>query len=238
MPGRGAVRDVRDAVVDQVLVHLVADRDQVVRHTKLGDGRQLLAGEHGPGRVVRRVQQDRPGAWSDRRPQCVEIEREPAGGGLGDQRNRPPGGAGEGDGRGVGVVVGLEEDHLVARLDQRQQGGGDGLGGADGDQDLGVRVEGGAVAGALGGDGRAQFGAAEAGWVLVVPVADRALGLGQHAGRAVGVREALTEVDRPGPVRQRRHLGEDRRGERPQPGYERTWGHDHPSSRTMAVCSN
>ena len=48
--------------------------------------------------------------------------------------------AGHGDVRGVGVVVGLERDHLVARLDQGQQGGGDGLGGPGGDQDLGVRV--------------------------------------------------------------------------------------------------
>ena len=60
-------------------------------------------------------------------------------------------------------------------------------------------------------------------------VADRSRrGLGDRA-RAVRVREALPEVDRPGRGRQRRHLGEDRgaqagevRGQqRPGPGRHR-----------------
>jgi hypothetical protein len=39
-----------------------------------------------------------------------------------------------------------------------------------------------------------------------------------HRLRAVDVGEALTEVDRPGPYGERRHLGEDRRAEAFQPG--------------------
>ena len=50
--GQGHVR----AVVDQVLVHLVGHRDQVVAAADRGQQLQLVALEHPPGGVVRRVQ--------------------------------------------------------------------------------------------------------------------------------------------------------------------------------------
>ena len=61
------------------------------------------------------------------------------------QRDRDADAACHGDAGRVGVVVGLERDDLVARLDEREQCGRDRLGGARGHQYLGGRVEGKAV---------------------------------------------------------------------------------------------
>ena len=48
--------------------------------------------------------------------------------------------AGEGDAGAVGVVVGFEEDDLVAGVEKRLERGTEGPGGAGVDGDLGVRV--------------------------------------------------------------------------------------------------
>ena len=61
-----------------------------------------------------------------------------------------------------------------------------------------------------------------AGRVLVVPGPDGGDGGLGHLGRAVGVGEALAEVDRARRDGQRRHLGEDRRGEGLQVGAHRS----------------
>ena len=117
---------------------------------------------------------------------------------------------------GVAVVERLEHDDLVARLAQREQRGGDGLGGAGGHEHLGVGVELEAVEAALVlGDRLPQLGDAEPGRVLVVPaaIAADAARRRAHLGGPVGVGEALAEVDRAGRGGQRRHLGEDRRAE-------------------------
>ena len=116
--------------------------------------------------------------------------------------------------RAVGVVGGLEGDHLVAGLAEREERGGDGLGGAGRHEDLGVGIDGEAPEATLVlGDGPTQLRGARTGRVLVVAGADGGDGGLEHLGRAVGVREPLPEVDGPGGVGQRRHLGEDRRPE-------------------------
>ena len=69
--------------------------------------------------------------------------------------------------------------------------------------------------------GRAQRRDARARRVLVVPAAQRLGGRGQHLRRAVGVGEALAEVDRAGAHGERGHLGEDGGAERPHPGHQR-----------------
>ena len=56
----------------------------------------------------------------------------------------------------------------------------------------------------------AQRRDADARRVLVDPAGDVGGGVGEQRRRAVGVGEALPEVDRPGAQGQRRHLGEDR----------------------------
>ena len=72
------------------------------------------------------------------RGQRVEIQREPVP--VGYQRDASPGGAGKRDRGGVGVVVGLDEQHLIALPDQGEQGSADRFGGTDGDQHLGIRI--------------------------------------------------------------------------------------------------
>src|SRR6202042_3518257 len=103
---------------------------------------------------------------------------------------------------------GLERDGLVTRLQERDQRGGDPLGGARGDQDLPVRVDVHTVEALLvRGDRVPERGNARARRVLVAPpLQDRRCGRGGDLGGAVGVREALAEVDQPGRQGQCRHL--------------------------------
>ena len=70
------------------------------------------------------------------------------------------------------------------------------------------------------GDRRTQLGDPDAGGVLVRPRHDRLLRGPQQPVRPGGVREALPEVDRPGPDGQRRHRAEDRRGHPVQPSRQ------------------
>ena len=96
------------AVEDEVLVDLVADRDQVVLAADRGDRLELVAREDLAGRVVRRVEHQRaharPGGGGAQR---VDVER-PVGRA---QRDRPADAARERDRRRVGVV---------GRVDQRR----------------------------------------------------------------------------------------------------------------------
>ena len=127
-------------------------------------------------------------------------------------------GAGHGGAGGVGVVGRLEHDDLVAGLAQGQHGGGDGLGGADGDEDLVVGVSGrgrtrragarrrrGAARGCRGSAGT---GCRRGGW----PSAATSF---SSSGPSVSGKPwpRLTESGGGG---QLGHGGEDRRGERAQ----------------------
>ncbi len=115
------------------------------------------------------------------------------------------------DDGGVGVVERLDQQHLGARLDEAEHRRGDGLGGADGDQHLGVRVVLGAeVPFALRGDGLTQRCDAKPRRVLVDALGDGVLGGLEHRGRAVLVGKALPQVHGTDAGGQRRHLGEDR----------------------------
>ena len=113
---------------------------------------------------------------------------------------------------------------------QREQGGGDGLGGSRRDEHLRGRIEGEAPEARLViRDRLPQRLDPGARGVLVLPGADGVdRGLG-HLDGPVLVGEALAEVDGTRGVRQRRHLREDRR---PQPVQARGQGGapDHPGS--------
>ena len=122
--------------------------------------------------------------------------------------------------------------------------GGDGLRGARGDQDLAVRVEGQAVPALLvrrRSAVRSSGTPGPGGYWLPRPVAqgpDRRLpyGLG-----AVGVGEALAEVDGPGPQGEGGHLGEDRRPELGEAAVEeraRAGGHDGHPAGNLWSCSS
>ena len=198
------------AVEDQVLVDLVGDDQEIVLPAERGDRLELSSREDLPRRVVRRVEQHQPRPRRHRGRERVDGE-----GVVGWlQLHDAPRGTRHRDARGVRVVVGLERDHLVARLAQRQQRGGDRLGRARGDEHLGVGVVVEVVPVALvRADGGAQLGDAGPRRVLVVAGADGGDGGVEHLLRSVGVGEALPEVDRAGLDRERRHLREDRGAE-------------------------
>ena len=216
-PGQGRDRHVLGAVEGQVLVDLVGDHDEVVLDRHVGHRLQLLPAEHRPGRVVRAVEQHEPGARRHRGPQRVDVEPE-----VGrPQRHRPAYAARHLDHRDVRVVVGLQHDHLVARVDQPEQRRCDPLGAAGGHHHLAVRVELEAVVALLvPRDRLPQLGSAGPRCVLVGAVLQGPHRRRDHLRRPVLVGEPLPEVDRPRPHRQRRHLGEDRRGDALQPGRE------------------
>ena len=141
--------------------------------------------------------------------QPVDVDREAAA--VWHQRHRAPLAARHRDDGGVGVVERLDQQHLGAGLDEPEDRRGDGLGGADGHQHLGVGVVVGAeVALALRGDRFPQRRDAQAGRVLVDALGDRVLGDLEHRGRPVLVGEALAQIHRADAGGQRRHLGEDR----------------------------
>ena len=205
----------RRAVEDQVLIDLVADRVGVVAQHQVGDEAQFVGGEHLAGRVHRRVQQDRLGL----RPERV---------GQRGARQRPVGrlqphqardGAEQADDRQIGVVQRLDQHDLVAGVQHRHQAGGDRLGGAGGHHHLARPVDLEAVEAAVGGGDRlAQFRHAGHRRILVAAVLQRVGGGLHHVVRAVGVGEALAEIDRVVLDRQRRHHGEDRGADTGQQG--------------------
>jgi hypothetical protein len=126
------------AAVDDVLVDLVGHREHVVRHAQVADGLELAAVKHAARRVAGGVDDDRPGARGEGRGQPGEVER-PAG--LERHVDRPR--VGENRVGSVVFVERLEDDHLVARIHQREQRGDHRLGGAagDGDLPLGIRLQ-------------------------------------------------------------------------------------------------
>ena len=204
----GGGRQVPAAVEGQVLVDLVGDHQQVGLDRQRGQPAQFLLGEDHPGRVVRGVDDDRPGARRDGGADRVDVEAEPTP--VGHQWHGDPPGARHGDRRRVGVEERLDHQHLRTRLDQSDHRRRDRLAGSHGDQHLGIGVElHPVVAAALGGDGPAQPCDARPGRVLVETVGDRPARRLQHRRRSVLVGEALTEVDRAQLGGERRHLRED-----------------------------
>ena len=101
------------------------------------------------------------------------------------------------DDRQVGVIERLEQDDFVARVQDGHQAGGDRLGGAGGDDDLGRRVDLKSVETGIGGRDRlSQFRHAGHGRILIAPIEQRIRGGAQDVVGPVRVREALPEVDR------------------------------------------
>ncbi len=97
---------------------------------------ELLAREHAPGRVVRRVEDEEAGLRPDRGRERGRVQpelRRRQGHDLGLRQ-------GERDARAVGVVEGLEDERLVAAVEQRGERRRDRLGGAGVDRDLLGRV--------------------------------------------------------------------------------------------------
>ena len=196
----------RLTIEDHVFVHLVAEQQHV------GGGQQCLQLLHllgGPDRaagVVRRVDDEQPGAGREGGGDAREVRCEAAG----LQRHAHGDGASHADGRHIAVVARVQHDDLIAGPGDGQDGGEQGLGGPGGEGDLGVGVVGVTVAGRdLAGNGLTQGRPAGHGRVLVVAGAHGAAD-GLDQGRiAVEVRKALTQVDGTVLCGQGRHGAED-----------------------------
>ena len=133
------------------------------------------------------------------------------------QRNRHQSRTRQRHDRGVRVVVGLEDDHLVLGVvEQRQQRGGERLGRTGGHQHVPGGIQPEAVEPLLVlRDRGEQIRDAAARRILVDTVRDRrACGL-EHLCGSILVGEALPEIDRTRLRRKGRHLREDGGVDRP-----------------------
>ena len=102
-----------------------------------GDQLELGPREHLAGRVVRRVDDDRSGPRAECRAQLVRVDRPVRFVERDVARDR----AGQDRVGAVVLVVGLEHDDLVARVEQPEHGGHHRLGRAAGDGDLGLGID-------------------------------------------------------------------------------------------------
>jgi hypothetical protein len=215
-------RHVAGAVVDDVLVDLVGDRDDVPRAAEGGDRLELVAAEDLAGGVVRRVDDDRPGLRRERRGELVGIER-PAGRA---QRHVPGRGARQDGVRAVVLVERLEDDHLVAGIDDPEQAGDHRLGRSAADRHLRVGVDRHAVAPRpVAGDGLAQDAGAPGHRILVHVAVDGPAGGRLDLGRRGEVGEALREVDGAVALGEAGHLADHRLGEAGGLGGRSELGH-------------
>src|SRR5260370_28695293 len=116
--------DVARAVENDVLVDFVSDRKSIPAHTEVADEFQFLAREHLARGIVRCIYNDRFGVGTKGTGQFFAIEapiRRP-------KLYKTGRGAGENRVRTVVLIVRLEDDHLIARLDCPHHCGHHGLG--------------------------------------------------------------------------------------------------------------
>ena len=192
--GHGRHWDVARAVEGQVLVDFVGDAGHVELVTQVGDQLLLFEGEDAAGGVLRRVDDYGAGFAGEGGAQLVGVEGPVGRVQRHEDRRRP----GHRDVGHVAVEIRLDDDDLVAGIDQPKHAGKDGLGRAGGDEHVLDRVELEVVeAVGVGGDGLPHAERPRAGGVLV----DALAGLGSlderlgDFGRAVEVGAALAEVD-------------------------------------------
>ena len=208
---------VRCAVEHHVLIHLVADQQDV------GGRQQFLQRQHfrfAPDRgagVVRAVDQDGAGARRDRGGDAVEVRAEAAG----RQRHAHHAAAGQFDVGHVAVVAGLQHDHLIARSHDSQDRRDDRLRGPGRDGNFAVwRVFTAIHCFYFASNGVAQRRDARHRRVLIQPglhgVRD-----GVDQGRIAGkIRKTLAQVDGAGFAGEGRHHGEDGGADGRQLGLE------------------
>ena len=163
------------------------------------------------GRVVRRVEDDRLGPRRERPAQLVGVERPVRRAQRHPDRLRP----GEERVGAVVLVEGLEDDDLVAGVDQGEHGRHHALGRAAADGDVLVGVAGDAVERPDLAAIACRRAAPPGDGVLVEAVLDRPAGGVLDLLRRLEVGHALAEVERPVLGGQPGHLADDRFGEMP-----------------------
>ncbi len=192
--------------IHHVLIDLVGNEQHI------GGGKDVLqtqhflpAPDHAAG-VVRRVDHEGAGFRGDGR--CNPVHVGPEGARCeGHPHHHTPG---QFDVRDIRVVTGLENNHLVAWVDDGQDGGQYGLGGARGHGQFGDRVVGPPVQSLdLGRHRLAQGGYACHRRILVEALAHGIANMGEQLRVAIKVRETLAQVHRPFFGGQSRHHGKD-----------------------------
>ncbi len=199
-------RRVAEAVVDDVLVDLVGDREQVVLDAERGDRLELGAREDLPRRVVRAVEDDRARPRGHGPGETVGVEGE--GGRLeGDEDGL---GAGDDAAGPVVLVERLEDDHLIPGVQDRQERREHRLGraAADGHVPLGIDLHAVALR-VFVGDGAAEPRRAPRDRVLMEVAVDRSVCRRDQLRGRREVRHALREVDAAHLAHDPRHLADD-----------------------------
>ncbi len=184
---------VLSVVEDQVLVDFIADDREIVRVTQRRHRLQLRPAQDAPGGVLRCVEDDSARAWRDRLAQQRGVQAPIRGQQRHVDRHRP----GHLDVGHVGVEVRLDDDHLVAGVNQAHDRHEERAGGPRRNQRAVCRVYVQVVAlPGVRGDGGFQVRGAAAGRVLVVGSRPQRAGVGLDKGvGAVEVRLALAQVD-------------------------------------------
>ena len=199
--------DVMLAGVSYVLVDLVGDDPDVVLHAQLGDRRHLGAREHASGGIVWRIEDDRLRPLGERLLQAVQVEGPMRPLERDEGRDR----AGEDRVGTVVLVVGLQHDHFIARVDQCEEHSRHRLGRTAGDRDLAVMVDLHSVpSSVLLGDRDAEGRAAPCDRVLVDVAVNGGAGRLLHRLGHRKVGKPLREVHRFVLVRDAGHLADDR----------------------------
>ncbi len=181
------------------------------------------------GRVHRRIQQQRLGAWPERGgkpiPRQLPVRRE--------QAHHTRHGPKHPDHRQVCVIRRLDHHDLVAGLEDRHEAGGDRLRGARGDDDLAERIDPEPVEPVtMRRDRAAELRQARHRRILVASVRQR-LGCGaDDVCRTVGVGKTLAEIDAVVLQREPRHHGEHRGADPTQQGVDAF----HPSVSGRSRC--
>ncbi len=107
------------AVVDEAAVDFVRKNQDVAVADGVGNREDVFLGEHAAGRVLRRVQDDQPGAVGDQRGEFFDVEAKIA---LLAQRNRNRAPADILDHRLVDGEAGIGIDDFVSLIDEGEDG--------------------------------------------------------------------------------------------------------------------
>ena len=187
----------RFAIEHDVFVDLVRQQERVRPADDAGEPVEIVTTEYRAGRIVRKVDDQEPGLVGDRVGESVPVHREIEAV-IGDcERHVSRDSSGEGDRRFVGVVRGVEDDHLVAGANDRLDCAEQAFGRAGADRYFGIVIDRAALQPRrLVRDGLTQRRNPCHRRVLVRAVCEVEVDAVRQLFRRVEARKSLGEVDR------------------------------------------
>src|SRR5882762_9413275 len=157
------------ALINDVLVDFISDRERIPAHAEVADEFQLFAREYLARRIVRRIYDDRLGAGTEGAQQFIAVKAPVRRAKLHETRR----GAGKNRVGTVIFIVRFEDDDLIARIDDPHHGRHHGFGRTAAHGDLAFGIHAHALrAFKFPGDGVAQFFRAPGDGVLIDVVGD------------------------------------------------------------------